>query len=193
MPRVSTQRSAQQKRPAPYETRSASHNMTQLVSPYHQQFSPWEHSPYEQSHMMPMYMTSMPMEPSLHAPHGIPTQSSHQRHQPRNSQSVPWTTQEDDCLLESKRRGLQWDAIHKQYFPTKSGNACRKRFERLENKRRGTEWDEARLEKLAIAYKRMRRQIWEPLALDLGEKWEHVEKAVSGRYPLINRNQLTDT
>lgn len=159
--------------------------MTQMVSPYQQQqFSPWDQNPYDQSNLIPMYMNSMPLEPALPAPHEIPTQSSHQRHQPRNSQSVPWTAQEDDCLLESKRRGLQWDAIHKQFFPTKSGNACRKRYERLENKRRGTEWDEARLERLAVEYKKMRREIWEPLAQALGEKWEHVEKAVSQQHLL---------
>jgi Myb-like DNA-binding domain len=180
MPRVPTSRTTQRQRPAPYETRSASHSMAApLVSSYAQQFSPWDHSSYDQPHMMPMFMHSMPLEPSLSGPHGLPTQSSNQRHLPKNSQSAPWTAEEDECLRESKRKGLQWEVIHKQYFPGKSGNACRKRYERLEIKRRSTEWDPARLERLAVAYKEMRPTIWEPLARRLGERWEHVEKQVS--------------
>ena len=46
-------------------------------------------------------------------------------------------------------------------------------------KRRSTDWDESRLESLAVAYRQTREQIWGPLAETLGEKWEHVEKAVS--------------
>jgi hypothetical protein len=45
-------------------------------------------------------------------------------------------------------------------------------------KRRSTDWDEGRLQNLAINYRQMREQIWGPLADKLGEKWEHVEKAV---------------
>lgn len=45
-------------------------------------------------------------------------------------------------------------------------------------KRRSTDWDESRLENLAVTYRQMREQIWGPLAERLGEKWEHVEKAV---------------
>jgi hypothetical protein len=45
-------------------------------------------------------------------------------------------------------------------------------------KRRSTDWDESRLQSLAVNYRQMREQIWGPLADRLGEKWEHVEKAV---------------
>jgi hypothetical protein len=45
-------------------------------------------------------------------------------------------------------------------------------------KRRSTDWDETRLESLAVNYRQMREQIWAPLADRLGEKWEHIEKAV---------------
>lgn len=182
MPRASTVRTSQRQRPAPYETRSASHNMAaQLVSPYQQHYPAWEHnqqSPYDQSQMLPINMYSL--EPSLQTPYELPTQPSHQRHQQRRSQSAPWTAQEDDRLLKSKRQGLQWDVIQKKYFPDKStGNACRKRYERLENKRRATDWDEPRLQSLAVAYMDMRQEIWGPLAKKLGERWDHVEKKVS--------------
>ena len=46
-------------------------------------------------------------------------------------------------------------------------------------KRRGTDWDENRTARLAMAYKDMREQTWSPLAEHLGERWDHVEKAVS--------------
>lgn len=117
------------------------------------------------------------LEPTLPTAYELPTQPSHQRHQHRPSQSAPWTAQEDEILLESKRKNLQWDVISKQ-FPEKSGNACRKRYERLENKRRGTDWDASRLQSLAVAYMDKRQEIWGPLAKSLGEKWEHVEKKV---------------
>lgn len=188
MPRASTLRTTQRQRPAPYETRSASHNMSApLMSPYHQQqFPSWEQT-YDQSHMIPMYMSSAPFEHPLPAPHEVRTHSSRPHHQPKNSQSAPWTNDEDECLRDCKRRGLQWDTIHKQYFPGKSGNACRKRYERLEQKRRSTEWDTARLDRLAVAYKEMRPRIWEPLARHLGERWEHVEKQVSARANLLRQ------
>lgn len=185
MPRAATLRSSQRQRPAPYGTRSTSHTMAvQMVSPYQQQYPPsWEQSQpssYDQPQMHPMNMYNL--EPTMHGSYELPTQPLHQRHQQHRSQSAPWTAQEDDRLLKSKRQGLQWDVIQKKYFPDKStGNACRKRYERLENKRRATDWDEARLQKLAAAYIDMRQEIWGPLANKLGEKWDHVEKKVSIR------------
>jgi hypothetical protein len=74
---------------------------------------------------------------------------------------------------------LAWGAIHEKHFPSKTANACRKRYERLMLKRRGNDWDEDRNARLAMAYKDMREQTWSPLAEHLGERWEHVEKAVS--------------
>lgn len=74
---------------------------------------------------------------------------------------------------------MAWGAIHEKHFPTKTANACRKRYERLMLRRRGNEWDEDRTARLAVAYKEMREEIWSPLAQRLGERWEHVEKTVS--------------
>jgi hypothetical protein len=74
---------------------------------------------------------------------------------------------------------MAWAAIQDKYFPSKTGNACRKRYERLMHKRKGNDWDEDRTGRLAVAYKDMREQTWSPLAERLGERWEHVEKAVS--------------
>jgi hypothetical protein len=97
---------------------------------------------------------------------------------PQPAQNGPWTTEEDEILCDYRTRGLGWSQIQEKHFPGKSANACRKRHERLMTKRRSTDWDETRLESLAVNYRQMRDQIWRPLAERLGEKWEHVEKAV---------------
>ncbi len=81
--------------------------------------------------------------------------------------------------MQARSMNMAWGAIHEKHFPTKTANACRKRYERLMLKRRGTDWDEDRTARLAMAYKGMREQTWSPLAKELGERWEHVEKAVS--------------
>ena len=107
-------------------------------------------------------------------------------HQPLRSpdvippgQSGPWAPEEDEILLQARARGIGWDRVKQEYFPNKTSNACRKRFERLIAKRKANDWDEQRIQRLALAYRDMRPEIWRPLAEALGEKWEHVEKAVS--------------
>lgn len=93
--------------------------------------------------------------------------------------SGPWQDEEDNILLNARSRGHGWKQIQKEYFPSKSSNACRKRYERLIAKKRGSSWDEAKFEKLGILYKQLREQIWMPLAEVMDESWEDVEKAVS--------------
>jgi len=69
-----------------------------------------------------------------------------------------------------------------QHFPTKSANACRKRYEVLMTKRKRIDWDEDRVERLAKCYRDMRPDVWGPMASRLNEKWEHVEKAVGSPF-----------
>lgn len=106
-------------------------------------------------------------------------------HNPTQAQNGPWTTEEDEILCDCRTRGFGWAQIQEKHFPGKSANACRKRHERLMTKRRSTDWDESRLQNLAVNYRQMREQIWGPLADRLGEKWEHVEKAVREESLLI--------
>lgn len=96
----------------------------------------------------------------------------------RPGQSTPWTMQEDNLLMDGKARGLSWEEIHKQYFPTKSANACRKRHERAIAKARDTDWNEARIQKVIEEYNRSREQFWRKLSEVVGERWEEVEKLV---------------
>jgi hypothetical protein len=97
---------------------------------------------------------------------------------PELIQNGLWTAEDDETLRDYRTRGYGWSQIQEKCFPGKSANACRKRHERLMTKRRTLDWDETRLESLAVNYRQMREQIWRPLAERLGEKWEHVEKAV---------------
>lgn len=90
--------------------------------------------------------------------------------------------------MDAKARGLAWDEIHKRYFPFKSGNACRKRHERVLAKARDTDWDEGRIQRVLNEYNRRREQIWRTLSDGVGERWEEVEKLVS--FALTSRVQV---
>ena len=62
---------------------------------------------------------------SMHFSHGAAAQA--------------WTTEEDELLVLAKKKGMQWSAISEAYFPEKSGNSCRKRYEILRAKQRSRE------------------------------------------------------
>lgn len=164
-------------RPTPYNL-SAPTTMASQVAPY---FNMPQTTPdWPPSHHLyaPQHPSMIPISEMINqiprTPHIPPPSPSLQ--QP--AQSGPWSNNDDDILYHARTQGLGWNQIQERHFPTKSANACRKRYERLMIRRRSTDWDEARLEKLAVTYREMRPQIWSPLAKKLGEKWEHVEKAV---------------
>lgn len=121
------------------------------------------------------YMEMQPVRPPpLQAP------AMHNESLIRPGTSGPWTAEEDSILVDERSRGCAWDDIHNRHFPTKSGNACRKRHERLMVKARESDWDEARISNLLSLYHSRRESIWGTLAEALGERWEDVEKVVSG-------------
>ncbi|EXJ88429.1 hypothetical protein A1O1_05359 [Capronia coronata CBS 617.96] len=136
---------------------------------------PDHHLQYAQQPMMQAYMQGGPVRP--HAP----SMSMHQPLQPeplpRPGQSLPWTPEEDNALLEAKSQDMSWDEIHTQFFPNKTGNACRKRHERLQQKARG-HWDEARIQRVVACYNRHREQFWRDLSEQVGERWDEVEKMI---------------
>lgn len=94
------------------------------------------------------------------------------------STSGPWSPRDDEILLAARAQSQGWNQIQKDHFPTKSANACRKRYERLVAKRRGSDWNDERIDRLASQYMQMREQTWRPLAEAVGESWEDVEKLV---------------
>ncbi|EXJ78221.1 hypothetical protein A1O3_09382 [Capronia epimyces CBS 606.96] len=126
-------------------------------------------------------MAGAPVRPPLPPATAPPSMSMHQPVRtepvPRPGQSLPWTPEEDNALLEAKSQDMSWDDIHVQYFPNKTGNACRKRHERLQQKARG-HWDEARIHKVITCYNRHREQFWRSISDQVGERWEEVEKMI---------------
>ncbi|QVM09357.1 hypothetical protein D8B26_004018 [Coccidioides posadasii str. Silveira] len=92
------------------------------------------------------------------------------------STSGPWSPRDDEILLAARAQAQGWNQIQRDHFPSKSANACRKRYERLIAKRRGSDWNDERIDRLANQYMQMREQTWRPLADAVGENWEDVEK-----------------
>lgn len=128
-----------------------------------------------------LHYTSQPMMTYMQPvrPPSLPAPQMQRGSLPRPGQSGPWTADEDAILLEERSRGSAWDEIHNRHFPGKSGNACRKRHERLLTKARDTNWTDARINSLLVVYSRHREQMWTTIADEVGERWEEVEKVVS--------------
>jgi hypothetical protein len=99
--------------------------------------------------------------------------------------SGAWNAQDDQTLLAARAAGQNWSQIQSNYFPTKTGNACRKRHERLMERKGVDDWDTRKLERLSKEYMSMRKEIWQPLAQRCGEKWNVVEQKVC--FPLHAR------
>ncbi|KAK0725244.1 hypothetical protein B0H67DRAFT_598557 [Lasiosphaeris hirsuta] len=89
--------------------------------------------------------------------------------------SGAWNPDDDRTLLQLRAMGKNWNQIQREAFPGKTGNACRKRHERLMERRGQNEWDNRKIERLSKEYMSMRKEIWQPLAQRVGEKWNVVE------------------
>lgn len=92
--------------------------------------------------------------------------------------SGAWTAQDDQTLLAARAAGQNWSQIQTNYFPAKTGNACRKRHERLMERKGANDWDTRKMEQMSKEYMSMRKEIWSPLAQRCGEKWNVVEQKV---------------
>ena len=93
--------------------------------------------------------------------------------------STSWSPDSDEVLLRARQQGLNWQPIANEYFPGKTANACRKRYERLVEKRNAADsWDGAKINHLAKAYIEVREQMWSMLADRIGEKWQTIEAKV---------------
>ncbi|KAK0712819.1 hypothetical protein B0T26DRAFT_753007 [Lasiosphaeria miniovina] len=88
--------------------------------------------------------------------------------------SGAWNQDDDRTLLALRAMGKNWNQIQREAFPGKTGNACRKRHERL-MERRTQDFDNRKLEKLCKEYMNLRKETWQPLAARCGEKWNVVE------------------
>lgn len=113
--------------------------------------------------------------PTTGPPLGGPVGGSSLPPQHRAS-SGAWNAQDDQTLLTARAAGQNWSQIQSTFFPTKTGNACRKRHERLMERKGADDWDTRKLERLSKEYMSMRKEIWQPLAQRCGEKWNVVEQ-----------------
>lgn len=99
--------------------------------------------------------------------------------------SGAWNAQDDSMLLQLRAMGKNWNQIQREAFPGKTGNACRKRHERLMERRGQNDFDTRKLERLCKEYMNMRKEIWQGLAAKCGEKWNVVEAQVCIPYNTI--------
>ncbi len=91
-----------------------------------------------------------------------------------------WRIQDDNTLVAARASGQNWSQIEAQYFPNKTGNACRKRHERLMARRKAESLENRnKAQRICQEYMTMRKEIWASLAARTGEKWSIVEKLVS--------------
>lgn len=90
-----------------------------------------------------------------------------------------WTADDDKTLIQARSRGQNWADLQRTHFPTKTANACRKRYERLVERRGIHDYSGRRLEMVASEYMTMRKDVWSGLADRVGMKWEVVEALVS--------------
>ncbi|KAK3368419.1 hypothetical protein B0H63DRAFT_76107 [Podospora didyma] len=86
-----------------------------------------------------------------------------------------WTAADDKNLLTARQRGQHWLDLQRTFFPSKTANACRKRYERLMERRGAYDVDSHRIERMSKEYMNMRKEIWSGLAARVGEKWHVVE------------------
>ncbi|KAK3902249.1 hypothetical protein C8A05DRAFT_44284 [Staphylotrichum tortipilum] len=91
-----------------------------------------------------------------------------------------WTANDDKTLIQARTRGQNWADLQRTHFPTKTANACRKRYERLVERRGIHDYSGRRLETVANEYMNMRKEIWSGLADRVGMKWEAVESLCMG-------------
>lgn len=98
--------------------------------------------------------------------------------QPRTP-STAWSKEDDETLMSARASGLNWSQIQQKYFSNKTPNACRKRHERLIERKTADSWNKTDFERLSMEYMRLRKEIWGPLASQVGEKWNVVEQKVS--------------
>ena len=93
--------------------------------------------------------------------------------------SQSWSPQNDELLMQSRQRVMNWQPIANTYFPDKTANSCRKRHERLIERRNSTEtWEGVKIETLARAYVDVREQMWSILADRVDEQWQIIEAMV---------------
>jgi hypothetical protein len=165
-----------------YSTRPVASYYTDVTTSAPQTMSVSSYDPYA---VAPLTMSHNGA--SVGGPVGGPVGSLPTQHR---ASSGAWTPQDDHALLQARASGQNWNQIQAMCFPGKTGNACRKRHERLMERKGADDWDTRKLERLSKEYMSMRKEIWAPLAQRCGEKWNVVEQKVSVWRSIPHRNLL---
>ncbi|KAG8526359.1 uncharacterized protein KY384_000352 [Bacidia gigantensis] len=83
-----------------------------------------------------------------------------------------WDAEEDARIIQLRGEGKKWAEISKR-LPGRTEIACRLHFQNYLEKR--GQWDEEKKTRLARVYERMRLEMWQPLAKELGVPWRSAE------------------
>jgi hypothetical protein len=157
---------------------------TSTISAQVMHYGPSQQSHHQISHPQ-VRQPQPPALPITHAPATDPFPSP-----PRSnseSQSLAragiWSEADDATLRTARAQSHGWSYIANNFFPGKTGNACRKRHEFLVKKSGGGN-DAAKLDLIAKEYMGSRETIWRGLAERTGDGWKDVERLVSIPYTL---------
>lgn len=161
------------------------HSMPVSLAPSHPAelvYNPRQQIPINPAfYSMPSAQDHASMVPQAYDPYAGPVlpPAPLQQAMPSRASSGAWSQQDDSTLIAARQQGKNWQQINREHFKDKTPNACRKRHERLMERRGTNDFDQRRLERIAKEYMNMRKEIWQPLAQRVGEKWTVVEAKVS--------------
>jgi len=147
----------------------------QVANFYHDQMASSAAAPMAMPSYDPYAVSAVPpiqiptANTGMGGPVGPPLPAQHR------ASSGAWNQEDDRALLQLRAMGKNWNQIQREAFPGKTGNACRKRHERLMERRGQNDFDNRKLERMSKEYMSMRKEIWTPLAQRCGEKWNVVE------------------
>ncbi|KAF6219777.1 hypothetical protein HO133_003602 [Letharia lupina] len=100
-----------------------------------------------------------------------PPSGSHSSDSSRKNRGK-WTPAEDAKIIVLRGRGMKWDDISVE-IPGRSAISCRLHYQNYLEKR--ADWDEEQRNKLARVYDRLKSDLWNPIATELGVPWRACE------------------
>ncbi|KAG5971209.1 hypothetical protein E4U56_007049 [Claviceps arundinis] len=86
----------------------------------------------------------------------------------------PWTAEEDRLLVQFKESHKVWTKIS-DILPGRSLDSCQLRYQLLSNERERSEPEETN-NKIAMAYDRLKEDIWSPIATEMSVVWREAER-----------------
>ncbi|MCJ1457797.1 hypothetical protein MMC28_008166 [Mycoblastus sanguinarius] len=118
-----------------------------------------------------------------------PPPDDHPVGSPKRKQTK-WSPAENALIIQLRGSGLKWEDISKK-LPGRSAISCRLHYQNYLEKR--SEWDEEKRNKLARVYERLKPELWQPIANDLGVPWRAAEAMhwALGEHEMARRANVT--